>query len=638
MHTAISKPTPLTKRGSSTSDEIGSHIFSRFKELKAKRAKIEAKWDTTYSMYRANPDDMRAVAKASFSTGSKREWKHRINTGKTFEVVEVLVAYFKGATFPSDDWFNAEGLEPNLADAARLVKHLAKFKMEEALVRDKYDEWLRNLVIFGFSVFRVGWTTDVEQKTYRSFSEGGMSDDTRNVECSKLCLESVSPYDVWFDGHDSTFCQLRLTKSELAYQVEEGYYHLDSELLDVYPEGDDQKDKQPEIIEFYGPVILGGARYQCVHAVFFNNTLIRLADSSYWCGSPYVSGTMLPDKDSVYGMTVLDPSAGALHILNVLCNARLDNIAVSIDKMFTMVEDGILRKEDVFTEPGKVFTVAQHGSLQAIDMGPPSFTLGYQEAQVQESSVDRNCSTGPLIGGGQPRGGERVTAQEIIAVQESGGNRLAAVHAHIEDSVTTKLLGKVFSLMQQYVLEPEIVKVFMPDADTYAYFSLDPEYLTFPFSFKPSGAAYVVEKQRQIGDLMTLFDIAGRVPQLAERIDFERVLLEVLKQMRFTNPSHYLKTPASVPAPGPIAQPEPTLDEMGGAAIQRSVTEDGGAALLQGVGIDPSAIDPAQLQQMSQQVLNDGTNTTTSLPIPGAEGIGGFSSGGAGSFPPGGAF
>ena len=282
MHTAISKPTPLTKRGSSTSDEIGSHIFSRFKELKAKRAKIEAKWDTTYSMYRANPDDMRAVAKASFSTGSKREWKHRINTGKTFEVVEVLVAYFKGATFPSDDWFNAEGLEPNLADAARLVKHLAKFKMEEALVRDKYDEWLRNLVIFGFSVFRVGWTTDVEQKTYRSFSEGGMSDDTRNVECSKLCLESVSPYDVWFDGHDSTFCQLRLTKSELAYQVEEGYYHLDSELLDVYPEGDDQKDKQPEIIEFYGPVILGGARYQCVHAVFFNNTLIRLADSSYW--------------------------------------------------------------------------------------------------------------------------------------------------------------------------------------------------------------------------------------------------------------------------------------------------------------------------------------------------------------------
>lgn len=627
MSHAIHMPTPLTKRGSGTVEQLSSLIYAKLQDLQRKRTTVDSKWDSTYAMYRASTTDMEAVKKASFSTGSTRDWKHKVNTGKTFEVVETLVAYLKGATFTSDDWFDVSGLEPNLFQIAKLVKLLAKYKMEEAGIRDKYEYWLRNLVLYGCATFRVGWESSVEMGYERTFDEEGLPNTKQvNKDVEKLCIESIIPYNVWIDGSGSTFARLEVSKEQLAYQVEEEYYYLEKELLAVYSEGDKDNPqvqkgggtvRPREIIEFYGPVMLGGACYQNVHAVFYGNTLIRLCDSEYWCGSPYITGTMLPDRDSVYGMTVLDPSAGALHILNVLCNARLDNIAVSIDKMFTMVDDGITRQEDVYTQPGKVFKVAQHGSIQPLDLGPPSFTLGYQEAQVQEGSIDRNCSTGPLIGGGQPRGGERVTAQEIVAVQESGGNRLSSVHSHIEDSVTLILLQKVFSLMQQYVITPQMVKVFMPEQDTYAFFELEPEHLSYPFLFKASGAAYVVEKQRQIGDLMTLFDIAGRVPQLADKIDFERILVEVLKHMRFTNPTSYIKTPAPAPAPMPgSAPPVPSLDDVGGQALQQSVAEDGGASLLGGVGIDTSAMDPAQLQQLSQQALQSGQPPE---PIPGGQ-------------------
>ena len=619
MHTAISKPTALTKRGSASVDDISKLIYTKLQDLQRKRASVDKKWDTTYAMYRASTTDMDAVKKASFSTGSTRDWKHKVNTGKTFEVVETLVAYLKGATFTSDDWFDVAGLEPNLFQIAKLVKQLAKFKMEEANIRDKYEYWLRNLVLYGISTFRVGWESSVELGYERKYDEEGLpSTNQVNKDIEKLCIEAIIPYNVWIDGSGSTFARLEVSKEQLAYQVGEEYYKLLPELLEVYTEGnkdDPQVQKgggansPREIVEFYGPIMCGGACFPNVHAVFYGNTLIRLADSEYWCGSPYVTGTMLPDRDSVYGMTVLDPSAGALHILNVLCNARLDNIAVSIDKMFTMVDDGITRQEDVYTEPGKVFKVAQHGSIQPLDLGPPSFTLGYQEAQVQEGSVDRNCSTGPLIGGGQPRGGERVTAQEIVAVQESGGNRLASVHSHIEDSVTVMLLQKVFTLLQQYVLTPQVVKVFMPEQDTFAFFEIEPEYLSYPYSFKANGAAYVVEKQRQIGDLMTLFDIASRVPQLAESLDFDKILVEVLKQMRFTNPTSYIKTPAAPVAPPPGQEAPPTLDGIGQAALQQTVMEDGGASLLGGVGIDTSAMDPTQLQALSQQALQDGQLT-----------------------------
>lgn len=634
MHNAITKPTALTKRGTASVDDISKIVYSRLQDLQRKRRSIDSKWDTTYAMYRASTTDMEAVKKASFSTGSTRNWKHKVNTGKTFEVVETLVAYLKGATFTSDDWFDVAGLEPNLFQIAKLVKQLAKFKMEEASIRDKFEDWLRNLVLYGTATFKVGWESTVELGYERKFSDDGRpSTNQVNKTVEKLVIDSVIPYDVWIDGSGSTFARLDVTPEELAYHVGEEYYKLDARLLEDYTQGgkdDPQAQKgggtprSGEIIEFYGSIMCGGACFPNVHAVYYGNVLIRMGDSEYWCNSPYVTGTMLPDRDSVYGMTVLDPSAGALHTLNVLCNARLDNIAVSIDKMFTMVDDGITRQEDVYTEPGKVFKVAQHGSIQPLDLGPPSFTLGYQEAQVQEGSVDRNCSTGPLIGGGQPRGGERVTAQEIVAVQESGGNRLASVHSHIEDSVTVKLLQKVFTLMQQYVLTPQMVKVFMPEQDTFAFFEIEPEHLAYPFSFKANGAAYVVEKQRQIGDLMTLFDIASRVPQLAESLDFDKILVEVLKQMRFTNPTSYIKTPEAPVAPPPGQEAPPTLDGIGQAALQQTVMEDGGASLLGGVGIDASAMDPAQLQALSQQALQDGQLTEPlppEQPLPPGAGI-----------------
>lgn len=73
--------------------------------------------------------------------------------------------------------------------------------------------------------------------------------------------------------------------------------------------------------------------------------------------------------------------------------------------MFTMVDDGILDIDEVYTSPGKVFKVASHDSLRPMDMGNSNFTVSYQEAATLESNIDRITSTGPLIGGGQPRGG-----------------------------------------------------------------------------------------------------------------------------------------------------------------------------------------------------------------------------------------
>ncbi len=622
----IEAPIPLTRTSSNTPEELGVHIWDEFKKLRDKRAvHVEKTWDMLYMLYRGKPEDMARLRELSKSTGETKDWKHNISAGKGFETVETLVSYLVGATFPTDDWFGVDGLVPELAEQAKVIKQLAKNKMLAGSLPLYVEEHYRQLCIYGFSTLRVSWKSCMRRKLVQTPTENGLTEGRWVIEESEtIQFDVISPYDVWVTGNPrilegGTYVRLRPTYQELSYLVDEGYYTINPQLLETYEEDfttDTTKDRGSvgegrspvTITEYYGPVLYNGTQYDIVHAVFFNHHLIRLTNSEYGCGNPYIPTRMLPDRDSIYGMSILDPAAGLLHTLNIVGNSRLDALVIFIEKMFTMVDDGILDIDDVFTAPGKIFKVADHNSLRPMDMGSSNFTVSYQEAATLESNIDRITSTGPLIGGGQPRGGERVTASEITAVQQSGGNRLSTVYNRIELAFLVPLLSKVFDLLQQYFVTPEIVRVYAKDMQLNAFYNVLPEYLSYPYEFQPMGAAYIVEKQRQLSDVMNLMDVASRAPDMAQQLDYSILLEEILAQMRFKNPSRFLKVSA---AAAPAPEGSPPAPDMGGELMQQGIDSqiqtDGGAGLLQGVGVDTQDIPPDQLAALT-------TNLQTQAP------------------------
>ncbi len=643
MTNAISMPTPLIlSKGEAskqvTIEQIGTAIIQKFNKQKEIRQPLEETWDETYELYRAGAEDIRNLRNRAFVTaGAEDDWRHRVNTGVTFEIVETLVAYLKGATFPSDDWFDLKGTIPDLGDVARLVKQLAKVKLEQVYIRDIMDVWLRWLCIFGVATYRVGWESRTERQFTRTFGDLGDTTTASNKRVGKLTIEPLLPYDVWLDSgapvnQGGVFTRLRLTREELFELIHQGYYRLDKTIAEQYQDykiGDPSEPKSgmhyshggDELIEYYGPMLVNNVHFWCVHAVFYGKQLIRLADSDYWCGVPFVSATMLPDRDSVYGMSVLHPNLGALHILNVLTNSRLDNIAVHIAKMWTMVEDGILKREDVKAKPGAVFKVAQHGNLQPVDMGRQDFAVTYQEQEVQERSVYRTTSTGPLIGNAQPRSGERVTAAEIQGVRDAGGNRLSSLHTHIEDMATLPLLSKTFTILQQYYVEPELVRMYMPEYDADGFFSVEPDYLQYPYAFIPLGASYVVERERTMNDILQLLDISGRVPQIGQLLDYGKLLEDLLRQMKFNNPKKYLMPQAQPQATEP--QPPDLTQSLGGDSMATAMQTQMSAApdeMLSALGIDTSSMPPEALAAMMptlQQGITTNAGSTATDPTAG---------------------
>jgi hypothetical protein len=611
-------PTPLIQDRSTvktTKKQIADNIMARFQDAKNLRVFEEARWQESYSLWRNSNYDKDAMRSDAVQTaGTSSGWKHRVNTGKTFEVIETLVAYLKTATFPSDDWFEAIAKEPEMGDILDLVQKAVKYKLEEADIASHVELFMRYLLLFGTSTYRVTWESETERVTTRKvMPDGTTGTSTRNVSSEELCVEVMSPFDIWLTtDEEGIWCRLNLSQCDFLSLVDQGYYTVSTEAklkyaprkttkVEQIPNGEETSPAD-QIIEFYGNVVIDGVVYKDIHAVFLGKELIRLGDSAYWCGSPYVPFTLFPDLGSPYGISMLHPNLGALHVTNVLTNLRLDNMLLHMHGMWEKVEDGVLDDEALEVKPGKVFKVAQKGNMSRLDMGPPTFTVTYQEAATQEAGIDRAMATGPLIGAGQPRGGDRVTAEEIVAVRDSGGNRLNLVHTRIEQLSTLPLLAKAFKLVQQYQTDDVLISVFDEEQQQLAYYPVPNEAFNLPLEMRPIGANFVIETSRNISNLLQVMDISARSPELAARLDQEAILLEVMKQLRVDKPQRFIKP---LPAPIQTADPslpampeEPGMGEIAQNAMTQQIATDGGASVMDAAGIPTEGVPTDQLQQI----------------------------------------
>lgn len=605
--------------------QLADEIMSRWQDAKSARTKAQDKWSQAYALWRNDSIDRNQLRyDAQRETHTSKNWMHSVNTAKTFEVVETLVAYLKAATFPSDEWFEVRAEQPNLGDVLDVVQAAVSYRLTEAKFADALEEFCRHAILYGVATYKISWEADVERQVVRTFDTATATyrDSEKNKTVEKLVVSVPSPFDVWVDSSATgIWVRLHPSRAEFLALCDEGYYTVSPTTKKLYEpksqtayqttDRSSESSRSPgseEIVEYYGDVVVKGVVWKNVHMVFLGKELIRIADSEYWCGSPYVFLSLMRDLDSPYGLSSLHPNLGMLHVDNVLTNLRLDSLLIHMMGMWEMVEDGIVEKDDTTMYPGKIFRVANKGNMSRLNMGEANFTVGYTEQATLQSTIDRNMGTGPLIGAGQPRRGDRVTAEEIVAVRDSGGNRINLVHTAIESRGTLPLLEKAFQLLQQYQTEELVVSMFNDEAKDMEYLAVPPDVFALPLKLQPIGANFVIETSRNIQNLLQFMDIAARSPEMSGRINYDEVLLEVGKQLRLKHPKRYLREPEQLPpALPPEAVPEPDSFEspLGGEmmdnALQQQLSTDGGAAMLNALGVPT---DQETLQQLPQGALN----------------------------------
>ena len=556
------------------------YVNSKLTDMQNSRVEVEDTWIESWAQYlatRGAQSELRSQQQKTVGNVGV-DWRHRIDRGKAFEIVETIHAYLMGALFPNDNWFDIEPRNPADTDLLRVLRKFMRDELKDLEFDIKFDDFVRQLIITGNSCLFFPWCEEED-----------------SVE-----IELVNVFDFWLDaaGKDpsktNVVRRVVMTRAEVKEKAANGEFSLadEYEVLGVHGTRNYNKfdrvrqfqglqsaernsvDEFCEIYEYWGTIIVDDCEYENVVVTFATNLILDIQPNSYKSGTPMIYCNYIPVVDMVYGIGALQSSLGMIHVLNILTNQRLDGIELTTNPMWTKKPTSTLDAADIFTEPGKIFEVDDHDDLRPMPPSQWNINTSYEEANYMEVSIDKNAATGPLIGAGMGRSGERVTAAEIAAVREAGGNRLSGVHRRLEKRGLTRAIDKIFDIYRQYKRTASIVRYAGDEAGKFDYAKIKRSDL-IELRVDAKGSDHVIEKRKALQDIYDFLAAVNQDPAMAALIDKEAILRRVMRHLPFDDPQEFLKTKT---------EPENPVAQMGGQgavnALDQQMQTDGGNQLL----------------------------------------------------------
>jgi hypothetical protein len=542
-----------------TIDRKHKDILGTIAKQTSDRSQINSRWVELWALYKTLPLAL---------TDDTGQWKSKLNDGRVFEVIETIAAYLRSALFFSDSWFSLEANEPELGDVLPLVNSYMLRKINSSNFKREFRIHLRQLLLLGFS---------------------GMSVYEEDNELVYECINSVDLYvenSRRFDKNSYAFRRVYLNESLFYDLVEDQTIMLDDEdPEDFWKQHAGEVDIDRAALQSLNEdsnsltPVLTMVEYWCpideVLYRFIGNDCVGEEDLDY---CPWLISNLYELPDSAYGLSQLDNSIGLMIENNCIMNRRLDNMALSVDNMWLFVDDGVTNPDDIKSSPGKVLNVSAKDVLTPMYPPTNNFQVTYQESALIDQRIDKNTGTGALVSSGQYRSGDRVTAQEINAVKDAGGNRLTDLYEHLESEFIIPMLMRSLALCRKNSRKA-VVKLASSESGNSNYFQLLPEDFYHDYSITVRASQSVINRDRNVRKIKEFIEIVNTVPQFAELVNYGNLYTDILYKFGFDDPQRYIveaKPEQEAPAPAPTSPMDALMQgagDIGGAAAQAGVTE-----------------------------------------------------------------
>lgn len=653
--------TPIPVDSEYPKHEFDMRVIQSLKRVhndwKAARTGLEIHWKECWASYFGTPnanDWLRSRAITDSVGDVGQDWRHHINQGKSYDLIETAIPYFKSASFPNEDWFDLIPSTPvpdeDLGLLLRVLKEYIKTKLDEAKFKNRWEGFLRQLAVLGTSCISLPWRVETKKTKRNIISRTVVGDELIEVDVEKIvqnCPDMVveDMFDIWLDpdGDDpnrsSMIRRFTLRRGELARLIKDGVYpkaivedvkkikatrrgasEERNEIDNFY--GIDENTSTTDIVEiyeFWGNLELPDEELYDVVITWSGDILLRIEPNPYLGGRPFVFGQYTPIPKSPYGWGLLSPVMGNLHELNILSNCRLDGLEVTLQPTFLVQNDGTVDPADVFVKPGRVIPCANPDGIRPLITNNEFAAVSIQEEQLREQQIERRTGTGSFVGTAPGRSGERVTAAEVEATQSAGGNRLSGVYESIERDSLLEIVQRCYNYAQQFQAYDEIVPVRdQNDSRSIMYAQVGMNQLAYDMKVQPIGAKHIANKEYNIRQMMDWLAAINSTPQLVQYVKWGEVATELTRQFIENNPDRFVMSGDEVsqqqqammgaanPGQGVIDQAQQAGGQEMAQAVQSQMNADGGMNLMAGIGENmprqPVMMSPEQ-QQLMQQTM-----------------------------------
>jgi hypothetical protein len=541
-------------------------------------------------------------------------------------------------------------------DWEQLLEVLTQYliqKYDEARFKNYWEIFCRQILITGTSVLALPWRYDAintfrnRLRTTKGKKEY-VPEQTTKVVQNGFDFEVVDMLDFYIDPSCNDMRKANVIrrvvkrKGDVIRLIEQGVYPL-AEKGDImnceayapssrsstnkevitYMTGLDSayqiNNQLVALYEFWGNLQIGDYEFVDVCATIAGDKLIAIQPNPYWGGRPFVIGTLVDTHDSPYGIGLLQPVLGQLHAMFEIQNHRLDVDELTINPTVLAVNDGSIDLQNFYVEPGRVIPVEDPESAIVPLQLPNQTQVSVQDESLLEQRVDKTTGVGSYVGVNGGRQAERVTAEEVIAQRDAGGNRLGGYYAHLEGTALMDFLTKSYQYLQQFVVNDETIRIKKQVKESFSskfdYFSVGQEELQHELDIVPVGSDFLVNKEYELQQRLDFYTFVSQYPELAQFINWQEAIKDMARRFLKQDWSNFIMMPQEQPAPVP-GEGQLAVDAMG---AQQMPPEMAGAMPPTEGGSGNADVD-AYIQSLSQdpkramEVVQGSINANQSMP------------------------
>ena len=511
-------------------------ISDNYSSWKSARRVAENRWrETTNYVYATST---RETANGVVGGQDGEGWSHSTHIPKITQIHDNLLANYRFALFPHNDWFQFIGVDRDSVnyEVRNAVEAYLKTKHRLCKFEDTILELLNDWVLYGNCFAEVTYETRITPK------ENGVENYNDYVG---PVVNRISPYDIVFNPLAESFANtpkiVRSIKSmgDFLRSVEEdATSEYDPEVINLIKEtrresflakeGETDKAAQMtldgfgtwtqylksgyiEILTFYGDI------WDSQSGELMKNHKIEVVDR-HWIlskeeietpsGKPRIHHSPWRARpDNLWGMGPLDNLVGMQYQINHLENAKAD----ALDQMIfpTRVIVGEMDESEV--EPGRpggsYRSLTGEGSVA--NLAPDTTILQADFMNASKMQLMEELAGSPREAMGIRTPGEK-TAFEVSSLQNAASRNFQNKISHFESSFLEKIVNDELEVARIYLDASDTVQYRSPDVDAFEFVDITREDLDVRGKLVPIGARHFARQQQLLANATQLLQLAAQ--------------------------------------------------------------------------------------------------------------------------------
>jgi hypothetical protein len=529
---------------------------------------------------------------------------NNVSAGKAVEIVEAAAAYLVDALMPTEEWFKYESQSPDSEANAELLTWYLRARNREWQFRLHVSQHVRQACIAGVSVMalpyvngRVNYGVLDVLNCYWDLSATD-TDNSPFIKRSMLTVGEVLDY-----VESGYFTDIDAADLRQGYGSKDDWVGVANESIELYRGIQDTRKELCKVAcyEYWGTLpIHGVGELRNVIVTVVNGKLARIVESEY-PQRPYVITPYLPVLGTSFGIGCLQQVRGQAVAADKVLNGLLDGIDVRNLGIFTLLEDEVLRDEDLHMSPGDIIRIRNPNALQRLpspDVDVNSSLLGLN---TLSEIVGRTSGVNSIISAGYARQSERTTATEVNEARNAAGTRMLEVYHVFNEAFLMPYLRKMAWILREFTDVGKEPLVNIRKSGASYWVKMKPGAFEFDSCVAVYGAEHHEKRQRKLDNVVQFLQLSAGIPQFAESINWDAMLKEMVKLMDLpeelvneqSNKAPQTASPQMPADPSQVLADNVPMQNM----LQANQTLDNGASLMsQALGTPPQA---------TQEMLNN---------------------------------